>query len=141
MRLGYRLKIVGFIRVAEHSVGQRGVDCGSHDVRRKNGGLGCAALTSHVTNGHLAGLQPRSGNHGRQRIQDMVLAVSGCLRRQVSFSRFHHVPRQPADEIGGWRPLGTLAPGKGQSRRRSHWPCRGRDESTRSLQDAPPRPL
>ncbi|HEV8316763.1 MAG TPA: hypothetical protein VGQ10_05115, partial [Vicinamibacterales bacterium] len=79
MRLGHRLEIVRFVGVAEHAVGQCGVDCRRPDVGRQNRGFTNAALSSYEPNRQLTGFETGSRDHRCERVEDSMLAVARDL--------------------------------------------------------------
>ena len=142
MRLGDRLEIVGFVGVAEHPVGERGVDRRRSDVGREDGRLRHAALSAHVLDRHLAGLEAGPRHHRRQRVEDAMLGFAHDLGRQTPIARLDHVARQPAGDI---RTRRRRRGGGGltaiRRRIRGGWKRRSRHESARTLQPAAPGQL
>ena len=78
------ISVVGFIGMAVHAVGQRGVDCRRDDGRADDGRLGHAALRSHKVNRAPPRQQTRAGQHRRQGIEQMVFGTLGDGRRQCA---------------------------------------------------------
>ena len=72
MRFRRRMRIVGFVRMGQHGVGQRGFHRTADHVRR---GYGCSFLRGVRTcklDRKPAGREFDAGDHGCERVQDML---------------------------------------------------------------------
>ncbi len=93
------LEVVGLVRVGEHRVHERRVDRGRPEVGRENRGFRRAALRPREPDRHLAWLEPRAGDHGRNRVEDAVLGVPYDIGRQRLLACRGHVARNAPGEI------------------------------------------
>jgi hypothetical protein len=77
-----RMRIVCFVRVPEHAVGERGIDCGGDETAADDGRLFRAAERLDVRNRFFAGQQARARYHCRDGIEHVVFGFFGDVFRQ-----------------------------------------------------------
>ena len=75
MRQRRRVGVVGFIGVGQHAVGQCGIPRGRNDIASNHTGFLDAAEDFDVGDRFFSGRQARPGNHGGDRVENMVFGL------------------------------------------------------------------
>ena len=70
-----RMRVVGFIGVSEHAVGQRGIHGGGNDIAPNHAGFFDAAERFDVADRSHSGREARARNHGGERVEDVVFGL------------------------------------------------------------------
>ena len=70
-----RMRVVGFVGMGQHAVGQCGVPCSGSDIAADHAGFFDAAEGFYVGDRFFPGRQARPGNHGGDRVEDVMFGL------------------------------------------------------------------
>ncbi len=86
-----RMRVIGFVGVTAHTVGERGIDRRSDDAGANYARFARAAERLDVGNRASAGKQPRSRDNRRESIDEVEFGALGNFLRQLALKRCCHV--------------------------------------------------
>jgi hypothetical protein len=107
MRERRGVRVVRLVRMRQHAVRERRFDRPAHDIRRDNRGDFFTAVAFRKLERRAPRQKFRSGDHGGERVENVLLGLLDCRVRQRTVARFAHVRAEPghrgADRIRGQR--------------------------------------
>ena len=95
MRQRRRVRIVGFVGLREHAIGERGFDRPAEDIRADHRGDFFAAVRPRELNGGATGGKIGTGDHGGERIEEVILHLLDNFFRERTRASLAHVGAEP----------------------------------------------
>ena len=94
MRLRRRMRVIGLVGVGEHAVRQRGIGGSGDDRAADHAGLADATERLYIRDRLLSRRKARSGDHRRNRVEQVMLGLLRHRRRQRLAQRRRDVSAQ-----------------------------------------------
>ena len=91
MRLRWRMRVVGFVGMGQHAVGERGLDGAANDVGGGDGGHFLAGMRARKLQRDASWREIDAGDHGRKRVEDVVFGFFDNVIGQGMSSGVAHV--------------------------------------------------